>query len=163
MSLKTILVASLAALSVAAPAPQFGTSTTTTKNDVVNGGACKPYTFFFARGTTETGNMGSTVGPALETAIENLVGGSAKLSTQGITYPADIAGTYIGSVSPQNAEGAKTMATLVNQVKSKCPDTKVIIGGYSQGAQQVHGALINLKQGDVAVSSNTEDGIMPCY
>lgn len=150
MSLKAILIASLAAISFAAPAPQLSLGSSGTKNDVTNG-VCRPYTLFFARGTTETGNMGSTVGPALESALEKLLGAD-KLATQGITYPADFAGTAVGSISPASAEGAKTMAKLVTQLKSSCPDSKVIISGYSQGAQQVHGALMNLKQGDVDVS-----------
>ena len=43
------------------------------------------------------------------------------------------------------------MASLTQQVLSKCPDTKVILAGYSQGAEQVHGALQNLQNGQVAV------------
>lgn len=151
MSLKSILIASLAAVSYAAP---IGS---TTKNDVSNGGACKPYTLFFARGTTEPGNMGMSVGPALETAIEKLVGGAGNLATQGITYPASIAGTAVGSMNPKAAQGATAMAKLVQQVKTKCPSSKIIIGGYSQGAQQVHGALLNLQQGQVDVSTLKHD------
>src|SRR3954462_3078964 len=99
MSLKTFLIASLAAVGMTAPVanPQFGGFSLggSTKNDAVNG-ACKPYTLIFARGTTEGGNMGQTVGPALSPAIGKLVG-SDKLATQGTDYPADFTGTFIGS------------------------------------------------------------------
>ncbi|KEQ70521.1 cutinase, partial [Aureobasidium namibiae CBS 147.97] len=120
-----------------------------TKNDVING-VCKPVTYIFARGTTEIGNMGSTVGPALEKALESAFGQN-NVATQGVTYPADVAGAISGALSPGTAQGARTMASLTQQVLGKCPDTKVILAGYSQGAEQVHGALINLQNGQVAL------------
>jgi hypothetical protein len=40
--------------------------------------------------------------------------------------------------------GAKEMVTVVKMVMAKCPDTKIILGGYSQGAMQVHQALGSL-------------------
>jgi cutinase len=33
------------------------------------------------------------------------------------------------------------MASLIQQAKSQCPDTKIIASGYSQGAEVVHNAL----------------------
>jgi cutinase len=157
--MKSFFIACLAATSTfAAPlaAPQFGGFPSfggglggSTKNDVING-VCKPVTYIFARGTTEIGNMGSTVGPALEKALESAFGQN-NVATQGVTYPADVAGAISGALSPGTAQGARTMASLTQQVLSKCPDTKVILAGYSQGAEQVHGALINLQNGQVAV------------
>lgn len=150
--MKSFLITCLAATTAfAAPLalPQFSTGSGT-KNDVTSG-VCKPVTYIFARGTTETGNMGSTVGPALETALESAFG-SSKVATQGVTYPADVAGAVSGALNPGSAQGAKTMASLTQQALKNCPDTKVILAGYSQGAEQVHGALINLQSGNVAVS-----------
>ncbi|KAI4737988.1 cutinase-domain-containing protein [Aureobasidium sp. EXF-12298] len=158
--MKSFFIACLAATSTfAAPlaAPQFGGFPSfggglggSTKNDVING-VCKPVTYIFARGTTEIGNMGSTVGPALEKALESAFGQN-NVATQGVTYPADVAGAISGALSPGTAQGARTMASLTQQVLSKCPDTKVILAGYSQGAEQVHGALINLQNGQVAAA-----------
>lgn len=39
------------------------------------------------------------------------------------------------------ASGGKTMASLVQIAKSKCPSTKIVLSGYSQGAMVVHNAL----------------------
>jgi cutinase len=36
------------------------------------------------------------------------------------------------------------MVTLARSVMAKCPDTKILLGGYSQGAMQVHQALGSL-------------------
>ena len=39
------------------------------------------------------------------------------------------------------ASGGPTMAKLVKQALSQCPKTKVLLGGYSQGAMVVHNAF----------------------
>ncbi|KAI4854097.1 cutinase-domain-containing protein [Aureobasidium sp. EXF-8845] len=158
--MKSFFITCLAATGAfAAPlaAPQFGGFPSfggglgsSTKNDVISG-VCKPVTYIFARGTTEIGNMGSTVGPALQKALESAFGQN-NVATQGVTYPADVAGAISGALSPGTAQGARTMASLAQQVLSKCPDTKVVLAGYSQGAEQVHGALINLQNGQVAAA-----------
>ena len=58
-----------------------------TANDIVNG-VCKPYTILFARGTTETGNLGSIVGPPFVLALQNTFGAN-NLAVQGVNnYPA---------------------------------------------------------------------------
>lgn len=44
------------------------------RNDIIDG-ICKPYTLIFARGTTETGNIGSIVGPPFVLALEEVLGG----------------------------------------------------------------------------------------
>ncbi|GME35746.1 putative cutinase [Neofusicoccum parvum] len=157
VTLQTLLA--LAAVAVALPAdrpspaqpraPQFsipdgglGMGGSSTSNDVTSG-SCKPVTYIFARGTTETGNMGTTVGPALQEKLEQALGAD-KLATQGVNYPADFAGAVQGSLSPKTAAGSTNCAQLVGQALQKCPDTQIVLGGYSQGAQQVHGCLMNL-------------------
>lgn len=119
-----------------------GLGGSSTSNDVTDGGACKKVTLLFARGTTEPGNMGSTVGPALASALKKQYNNDVAI--QGIDYPADFAGTATGSITPAQAQGAVQMNKLANQLFTSCPDTKIVLSGYSQGAQQVHGALINL-------------------
>lgn len=85
---------------------------------------CKPNGLLFARGTTEMGTMGNTVGPALSRAL-----GSSKWKVEGVKYTADIAGDdCIGFPG-----GIKCRDQLV-EMSSACPETKWFVGGYSQGA-----------------------------
>lgn len=42
------------------------------------------------------------------------------------------------------ASGGPAMAKLVKQALSQCPKTKVLLGGYSQGAMVVHNAANSL-------------------
>jgi hypothetical protein len=101
---------------------------------------CKKFHFIFARGSTEMGTMGSTVGPAFSRALSSKFG-AANVQTEGVRYPADIAGAFTGGTNPSGAKGAIKMTEMAKQVMSKCPTTRIILGGYSQGAEQVHGAL----------------------
>ena len=58
-----------------------------TSNDIVNG-ICKPFTLIFARGTTESGNIGNIVGPPFVLALQNAFGAS-NVAVQGVNnYPA---------------------------------------------------------------------------
>ncbi|KAL8967182.1 MAG: hypothetical protein Q9183_003036, partial [Haloplaca sp. 2 TL-2023] len=52
----------------------FGGSSSSTANDVTNKASCKALTVIFARGTGESGNIGSVIGPRLLTALESRVG-----------------------------------------------------------------------------------------
>lgn len=90
----------------------------------VQGAACKPNINLFARGTTEPGTMGSTVGPSLSKAL-----GSSKWLSKGVSYTADIAGdNCIGFPG-----GLKCVAQLA-ALAQECPDSKFFLSGYSQGA-----------------------------
>ena len=72
-----------------------------TRNDIVDGLPCKPFTLIFARGTTETGNIGSIVGPPFVLALENAFGGSQNVAVQGVNNYAAIGPEYCagGSLS----------------------------------------------------------------
>ncbi|KAF9692501.1 hypothetical protein EKO04_009756 [Ascochyta lentis] len=114
--------------------------TSITQNDVTNGGGCKPMTVLFARGTTEGGNMGTVAGPLFVSAIGAMMGGAQNLAVQGIQYPADIPGFLAGG----DAAGSKLMATMVGKVMAACPNTALVMAGYSQGGQLVHNAAAML-------------------
>lgn len=87
-------------------------------------GGCKDYTLVFARGTTEPGTMGMTVGPALQAGLSG-----SKWDIQGVSYSASIDGiNCIGLPG-----GVKAMAQI-NKISEKCPNTKIVAAGYSQGA-----------------------------
>ena len=89
--------------------------------------------------------LSQTVGPALGNALKNALGSSA-VAVQGVDYPADVAGTVTGQVTPQLALGSIDCSNKVASVLSFCPSTRIVIAGYSQGAQQVHGCLLRLTQ-----------------
>lgn len=97
-----------------------------TRNELTDGSACKSVTVIFARGTTESGNVGTLVGPPFFSALVTSIG-AENLAVQGVNYPADIAGFLAGG----DAAGSKKMAELVGQAITQCPDTKVVMSGYS--------------------------------
>ncbi|OGM45344.1 cutinase precursor [Aspergillus bombycis] len=114
------------------------TGAQTTQNGFT--GACTDYTVLFARGTSEPGNVGVLVGPPLAEAFEGAVGASA-LSFQGVNgYSASVEGYLAGG----EAAGSKAMASQASDILSKCPDTKLVMSGYSQGCQIVHNAVEQL-------------------
>lgn len=94
---------------------------------------CKSVTVIFARGTIELGNVGSLVGPPFFDALDLAIGAD-NVAVQGVPYPADIAGYLEGG----DQGGAATAAQLLEQAASQCPDTQIVLSGYSQGAQVVH-------------------------
>lgn len=96
---------------------------------------CASNIVIFARGTTEDGNVGALSGPPFFDALAQKVG-AQNLVVQGVDYPADVPGFLAGG----DPQGSKTMAQLVQQATSQCPNSKVIMSGYSQGGQLVHNA-----------------------
>ncbi|KAG8533133.1 uncharacterized protein KY384_001916 [Bacidia gigantensis] len=94
---------------------------------------CKAVTLIYARGTIELGNVGSITGPPFFNALDVLLG-SDKLAVQGVDYPA----TILGYLEGGDVGGGQKLADLTNQAASQCPDTQIVLSGYSQGAQVVH-------------------------
>ena len=82
-----------------------------TENDITDGSPCKALTVIFARGTTESGNVGTLAGPPFFQALYTDLG-SAKVALQGVDYPANITGFLEGG----DPQGSQTMANLVAQV-----------------------------------------------
>ncbi|KAH8816450.1 putative cutinase precursor [Xylogone sp. PMI_703] len=104
------------------------------------GGACKPYTVIFARGTTEPGNVGVLVGPPFFDALTSLVGASS-VTIQGVN---NYAATVSGYLEGGDPNGSANMASQIKSALSSCPNTKLIVAGYSQGGQIVHNAISQL-------------------
>ena len=101
-----------------------------TRNEL---GECKPVTVIFARGTVELGNVGSITGPPFFNALDVLLG-PQNVAVQGVDYPA----TILGYLEGGDKGGAQTLADLTEQAASQCPNTQIVLSGYSQGSQVVH-------------------------
>ncbi|KAJ9657832.1 hypothetical protein H2201_008045 [Coniosporium apollinis] len=110
-----------------------------TQNDLTNGSPCKDVTIIFARGTTEDGNVGTSTGPPFFEALGRLIGPS-RVAVQGVNYAANVGGFLAGG----DRAGSALMAQLAARAVTQCPGTKLVLGGYSQGAQVVHNAAAQL-------------------
>lgn len=53
-----------------------------------------------------------------------------------VDYPANVTGFLIGG----DPDGSLLMAQLAEEAYCDCPDTNLVLSGYSQGAQLVHNA-----------------------
>ncbi|EME86258.1 carbohydrate esterase family 5 protein [Pseudocercospora fijiensis CIRAD86] len=106
----------------------------TTQNQLSDGTPCRDITIIFARGTSESGNVGTLTGPPFFQAVSELSGG--KVAVQGVDYAANV----IGFLGGGDSNGSQKMASLVATAKQRCPGTKVVLSGYSQGGQLVHNA-----------------------
>jgi cutinase len=86
---------------------------------------CSDVELLFARGTSEPPGIGR-VGQALADSLRPQLGGRT-LSTYGINYPA----TYDFFTA---ADGAYDATGRISYLAQNCPGTRVVLGGYSQGA-----------------------------
>jgi cutinase len=89
---------------------------------------CPDVELIFARGTSEPAGIGR-VGQALNTQLINQLGGRS-IGVYGVNYPAtyDFLAAADGAIDATNH-----MASMVQ----RCPGTRFILGGYSQGAAVV--------------------------
>ncbi|KAI9645164.1 hypothetical protein NHQ30_005898 [Ciborinia camelliae] len=104
------------------------------------GNACTDYTVIFARGTDDNGNTGVLVGPPFFMALKNLVG-SSNVRVQGVNNYAASVATFLAGGDPA---GAVSMVSEINAARAACPNTHLVVSGYSQGGQVVHNALATL-------------------
>ncbi|KAJ9620431.1 [4Fe-4S] proteins maturation [Taxawa tesnikishii (nom. ined.)] len=108
------IVLTLTSLATAVPHEKRAGSTYTsgsTANDVANG-VCAPVTVIYARGTSESGNVGTVAGPPMFKSLISKLGASG-VAVQGVTYPASSAGN-----ANLGADGGPTMAQLAKQALS---------------------------------------------
>ncbi|OBF88770.1 cutinase [Mycobacterium sp. 852002-51152_SCH6134967] len=90
--------------------------------------SCSDVTVVFARGTGEPAGIGR-VGQAFVDALRPQLGGRT-LSAYGVAYPA----TYDFAMA---ADGAADAAAFVTSTAQSCPDSRIVLGGFSQGAAVV--------------------------
>jgi cutinase len=89
---------------------------------------CPDVEVVFARGTAEPGGIGR-VGQAFTEALSSQLGGRS-VSTYGINYPASY--DFLST-----ADGAVDATSHIASMALQCPATKIVLGGYSQGAAVV--------------------------
>jgi trehalose dimycolate hydrolase len=112
-----------AAMLIAAPAALPGTPGVAT----ANADPCPDIEVVFARGTSEAPGIGR-VGQALVDALASQSGRT--VGSYGVIYPA----TYDFFAA---ADGANDARARVNAMAQQCPNTRIVLGGYSQGAAVV--------------------------
>ncbi|MDY6995691.1 MAG: cutinase family protein [Actinomycetota bacterium] len=89
---------------------------------------CPDVQVVFARGTSEPPGVGR-VGQALADSLRAQLGGRS-VGTYGVNYAA----TYDFLKS---ADGANDAANHIAAMSQQCPGTRIVLGGYSQGAAVV--------------------------
>jgi len=135
----------------------------TTYNEYVDGG-CRDVIIFFARGTTEPGNVGDSPGPQTIDLLKAALGEDV-VAGQGIDYSASLLGNlYEGGCPPDEAAD---MAALITDAATSCPSAQLLVSGYSQGAAMVHRSIEQLSasvRGQIAAAvtygdtQNQQDG-----
>lgn len=93
-----------------------------------NAAACPDIEVVFARGTNDAPALGN-VGQAFVDALRPQVGNQT-LTTYAVNYPADF--DFLKA-----ATGATDATNHIAATVSQCPSTKIVLGGYSQGAAVV--------------------------
>lgn len=89
---------------------------------------CTDIEVIFARGTDEPAGIG-VVGQALVDTLRPMVKGKS-IGTYAVKYPATWDFLKV-------ATGANDASKRIQSTVDKCPDTKIVLGGYSQGAAVV--------------------------
>jgi cutinase len=86
---------------------------------------CPDVEVIFARGTNEPPGMGR-VGDAFVASLRQQTGG-LNIDTYGVNYAAS-------KLQLHGGDGANDTLNRIKQAVQKCPNTKIVLGGYSQGA-----------------------------
>jgi cutinase len=109
-------MATLLAMATAIPA---------VSNAVADEGGCADVEFIFARGTNEPPGLGAT-GQAFADSLTSRLPGTT-VDVYPVNYPATLNFS-------QAADGVSDAANKVLNTVGTCPASKIVLGGYSQGA-----------------------------
>jgi cutinase len=86
---------------------------------------CYDVQVVFARGTDEAPGIGR-VGQAFVDSLRGKIG-NRSMGVYGVNYPASY--DFLAA-----ADGANDASAFIQDVVNTCPDTRLVLGGYSQGA-----------------------------
>ena len=90
---------------------------------------CPDVEVVFARGTTEPPGVGG-IGQAFVDSLRSQVGGRS-VGVYAVNYPAS------NDFARSTPAGGDDMSAHVEAMAANCPNTKMVLGGYSQGAAVV--------------------------
>jgi cutinase len=92
---------------------------------VASADGCPDIEVVFARGTNDAPGLGN-VGDAFVNALRGKVGGRS-VGAYAVSYPANF--DFLAA-----ADGANDASGHIQFMADNCPDTRLVLGGYSQGA-----------------------------
>jgi cutinase len=96
---------------------------------VADAAPCPDVEVVFARGTTEPPGVGG-IGQAFVDSVRSQVGGRS-VGVYAVNYPAS------NDFSRSAPAGGDDMSAHVQSTAAACPNTRMVLGGYSQGAAVV--------------------------
>jgi cutinase len=117
MTTKPVLLLVFAALAAAAPTVAAAPATAA---------PCPDVQVVFARGTNEPAGLGTVGGPFVDDLRARVAPRSVDAAA--VDYPAS---NDFSSSPPAGADAARS---LIESTAANCPNTKIVLGGYSQGA-----------------------------
>ncbi|KAF2421077.1 cutinase-domain-containing protein [Tothia fuscella] len=156
--MRVFVIAALFSAALASPQPQGkgkgsgGTGTVNpggtpgnrgnpTENDLTSG-PCSEVLFIMARASSEAGNMGGSMGPIVCRGLREAF--PKRVGCQGVggAYKAALGDNGLAKGTTDAA--INEASTIFKTASTKCPNTILTFGGYSQGAAVMHNAITAL-------------------
>ncbi|KAI0481317.1 Acetylxylan esterase 2 [Xylariaceae sp. FL0804] len=112
---------------------------------------CPGVHVFGARETTAAAGFGST-----STVVQDIVNNNSGATSEAIDYPACGGQSSCGgdSYSQSVQAGTTAVCSAVEAYSTQCPDTKLVVVGYSQGAEIFDNALCGNGDANQGLSSS---------